>query len=119
MTMLDGASRELPADTLALLGDFYSERAQKEKHLEDLKAQTDDDRLQTPLSMTMFTEDWNSSQFWVNGPILYETSHLDALSTVMRRPSFLLSSSSRALRKILESQLSPPLASLSSSRIYW
>ncbi|KAL9000912.1 MAG: hypothetical protein Q9169_000667 [Polycauliona sp. 2 TL-2023] len=54
----------LPADTIALLGDFYSEREQNEKRFEDLKAQTEDDRLQTPLSMTTFTEDWNASQFW-------------------------------------------------------
>ncbi|KAL8862556.1 MAG: hypothetical protein Q9178_001054 [Gyalolechia marmorata] len=55
---------KLPADTLALLEDFYSERDQNEKRFEHLKAQTEDDRLETPLSMTMFTEDWNASQFW-------------------------------------------------------
>lgn len=67
----------------------------------------------------MFTEDWNASQFWVNASILHEMSHLDALSTVMRRPSFLLSSSSKALRKTLESHLSPLRASSFSLRTYW
>ncbi|KAL8854046.1 MAG: hypothetical protein Q9221_001169 [Calogaya cf. arnoldii] len=60
---------KLSADTLALLGDFYAEREQNEKRFEDLKSQTEDDRLATPLSMTMFTEDWNASQFWVNASI--------------------------------------------------
>ncbi|KAL8697499.1 MAG: hypothetical protein Q9224_002281 [Gallowayella concinna] len=55
---------KLSADTLAILGDFYSERAQNEKQFEDLKSQTAQDRLETPLSMTMFSEDWNASQFW-------------------------------------------------------
>ncbi|KAL8679754.1 MAG: hypothetical protein Q9186_003970 [Xanthomendoza sp. 1 TL-2023] len=56
--------RKLSADTLAILGDFYSERTQNEKQFEDLKSQTAQDRLETPLSMTMFSEDWNASQFW-------------------------------------------------------
>ncbi|KAI4278987.1 MAG: hypothetical protein LQ337_000594 [Flavoplaca oasis] len=55
---------KLSAATLALLGDFYSEQEQNKQQFEDLKAQTEDDRLQTPLSMTLFTEDWNASQFW-------------------------------------------------------
>ncbi|KAL9627177.1 MAG: hypothetical protein Q9204_006754 [Flavoplaca sp. TL-2023a] len=55
---------KLSAATLALLGDFYSEREQNKQQFEDLKAQKEDERLQTPLSMTLFTEDWNASQFW-------------------------------------------------------
>ncbi|KAL8821341.1 MAG: hypothetical protein Q9223_000606 [Gallowayella weberi] len=55
---------QLSADTLAILGDFYSERAQNEKQFEDLKAQKAQDRVEAPLSMTMFSEDWNASQFW-------------------------------------------------------
>ncbi|KAL9019046.1 MAG: hypothetical protein Q9185_003697 [Variospora sp. 1 TL-2023] len=54
----------LSADTLAALGDFYSEREQNEKRLEDLKAQMEQQQPQAPLSMNMFLEDWNASQFW-------------------------------------------------------
>ncbi|KAL8893063.1 MAG: hypothetical protein Q9215_000068 [Flavoplaca cf. flavocitrina] len=57
-------TRKLSAATLALLGDFYSEREENKQQFEDLKAQNEDERLQTPLSMTLFTEDWNASQFW-------------------------------------------------------
>ncbi|KAI4121517.1 MAG: hypothetical protein LQ338_006314 [Usnochroma carphineum] len=55
---------KLSADTLAVLGDFYSERAQDEKRFEDLKAQMEQQQCETPLSMNMFSEDWNASQFW-------------------------------------------------------
>lgn len=55
----------LSADTLAALGDFYSEREQNEKRLEDLKAHMEQQQPQAPLSMNMFLEDWNASQFWV------------------------------------------------------
>ncbi|KAL8975619.1 MAG: hypothetical protein Q9197_000169 [Variospora fuerteventurae] len=54
----------LSADTLAALGDFYSEREQNEKRLEDLEAQMEQQQPQAPLSMNMFLEDWNASQFW-------------------------------------------------------
>ncbi|KAL9062070.1 MAG: hypothetical protein Q9206_000025 [Seirophora lacunosa] len=55
---------KLPADTLAALGEFYSEREQNEKRLENLKAQMEQQQPQSPLSMKMFMEDWNASQFW-------------------------------------------------------
>ncbi|KAI4245740.1 MAG: hypothetical protein L6R40_002268 [Gallowayella cf. fulva] len=55
---------KLSADTLAVLEDFYSEREQNEKRFEELKVQTEQNRLEEPLSMTMFSEDWNASQFW-------------------------------------------------------
>lgn len=57
----------LSSDTLAALQDFYSERDKKEKDFVDLKSKLDQSEQcqQTPLSMSMFSEDWNASQFWV------------------------------------------------------
>lgn len=63
--MLIYSISKLPADTLAALGEFYSEREQNEKRLENLKAQMEQQQPQSPLSMKMFMEDWNASQFWV------------------------------------------------------
>ncbi|MCJ1452762.1 hypothetical protein MMC28_003105 [Mycoblastus sanguinarius] len=55
---------ELPSDTLAALQEFYSERETREKRFEDLKSEIDQNRSQAQLSMDMFSEDWNASQFW-------------------------------------------------------
>lgn len=63
--LIDQNERELSADTLAILGAFYSEKEQNEKHFEDMKAKMEQESLQAPLSMDMFAEDWNASQFWV------------------------------------------------------
>lgn len=56
--------RQLPADTLALLKEFYGEKDTRQKQFEDLKAKAEDD-FDGNLSMEAFTEDWNASQFWV------------------------------------------------------
>lgn len=53
----------LPADTLALLQDFTTERDARTKQFEDLKTKAED-AFQSNLSMDLFTEDWNASQFW-------------------------------------------------------
>ncbi|KAI4207964.1 MAG: hypothetical protein LQ346_000301 [Caloplaca aetnensis] len=37
---------------------------QNEKRFEDLKVQMEQQQLKSPLSMSMFSEDWNTSQFW-------------------------------------------------------
>ncbi|KAL8693568.1 MAG: hypothetical protein Q9218_001610 [Villophora microphyllina] len=71
--MDDDDTPKLPADTLAILGDFYAEREQNEKQFEDLKVQLEQEGLKTPLSMTMFSEDWNASQFWVAIAVPSET----------------------------------------------
>ncbi|MCJ1399288.1 hypothetical protein MMC11_002490 [Xylographa trunciseda] len=55
---------ELSRDTLAALQDFYSERDAQQKGFEELKSATKSNS-QPKLSMDMFTEDWNASQFWV------------------------------------------------------
>ena len=54
----------LSHDAFAALQDFYSERDQRQQRLDDLKSRIDQTP-QIPLSMEMFSEDWNASQFWV------------------------------------------------------
>lgn len=54
---------KLPADTIAALQEFYTERELSAKRFEELKAGLEG-RPQI-LSMNMFMEDWNASQFWV------------------------------------------------------
>ncbi|CAF9942811.1 MAG: hypothetical protein ALECFALPRED_010083 [Alectoria fallacina] len=57
-------ARELHSDTLAALKDFYSDRELKEKRFQDLKSDIEQNSSQVQLSMDMFSEDWNTSQFW-------------------------------------------------------
>ncbi|KAI7645175.1 hypothetical protein KC318_g20211, partial [Hortaea werneckii] len=58
----------LPADTLQLLADFAAEQDANVKAFEDLKAETAEDTEKAAadgkLTMDVFTEDWNASQFW-------------------------------------------------------
>lgn len=58
-------TRQLPTDTLNLLHEFYRERDDRAKQFEDLKTKAEDDYDSKQLSMELFTEDWNASQFWV------------------------------------------------------
>lgn len=57
---------ELPADTLQLLAQFQADRDAKAKEFEDLKAKAENDfeNGSGKLSMDLFGEDWNASQFW-------------------------------------------------------
>ncbi|KAH0544009.1 hypothetical protein FGG08_001777 [Glutinoglossum americanum] len=55
--------RELSQSTLEALSQFYSERDDRQKKFEDLKVQDAEDA-NPPISMEMFAEDWNASQFW-------------------------------------------------------
>lgn len=57
--------RELHGDTLAALQEFYLEMDSKEKRFQDLKGDIEQKSSQAQLSMDMFSEDWNASQFWV------------------------------------------------------
>lgn len=61
--------RHLSADTLDLLKNFYSERDAREKQFEDLKAQAENAFESKTLSMDLFAEDWNASQFWVSSVV--------------------------------------------------
>ncbi|EMD68877.1 hypothetical protein GGP41_008865 [Bipolaris sorokiniana] len=54
---------QLSGDALAALQQFYGERDERAKQFEDLKAKAEDD-FGGKLSMDVFTEDWNASQFW-------------------------------------------------------
>lgn len=58
-------ARELHGDTLTALQEFYSEREFQEKRFQDLKSDVEQKSSQAQLSMEMFSEDWNASQFWV------------------------------------------------------
>ncbi|MCJ1411692.1 hypothetical protein MMC19_005784 [Ptychographa xylographoides] len=67
----------LSGDALAALQDFYNDRDAQQKRFEQLKAATEDASTTggQRLSMDMFTEDWNASQFWYN----------DATATILAR----------------------------------
>lgn len=58
-------ARKLHGDTLAALQEFYSEREGQKKRFQDLKSDIERRSSQALLSMDMFSEDWNTSQFWV------------------------------------------------------
>ena len=57
--------RELHADTLAALQEFYSESFSKEERFQSLKDDIEQKNSQAHVTMDMFSEDWNASQFWV------------------------------------------------------
>ena len=48
-----------------MLQEFYSERDSREKRFANLKAEIEEKGSHAQLSMEMFSEDWNASQFWV------------------------------------------------------
>jgi hypothetical protein len=63
--------RELSKSTLEALSQFYNERDDRQKQFERLKAQAADDADFSSISMELFAEDWNASQFWVcSRPVL-------------------------------------------------
>ncbi|THY19597.1 N-6 adenine-specific DNA methyltransferas-like protein 2 [Aureobasidium pullulans] len=56
---------QLDPSTLAALQEFYTERDEREKQFEDLKSKAEDAfDGSKPLSMELFTESWQDSQFW-------------------------------------------------------
>ncbi|KAI9868420.1 MAG: hypothetical protein M1813_005863 [Trichoglossum hirsutum] len=55
---------ELSKDTLEALRQFYSEQDDRQKQFEDLNAQATEDADLSSISMDLFAEDWNASQFW-------------------------------------------------------
>ena len=50
---------------MVALQEFYSDREIQQKRFEDLKAEVEKNNSHRLLSMEMFSEDWNASQFWV------------------------------------------------------
>jgi len=57
----------LNPSALAALQEFYVERDTWEKQFEDLKGAAEEDfDLQKPISMSLFGESWQDSQFWYN-----------------------------------------------------
>ncbi|KAK5713006.1 Protein-lysine N-methyltransferase efm5 [Elasticomyces elasticus] len=62
----DDEPLQLPSDTLQLLVDFKAEQEVQKKHFESLKAKAEDDftNKDAKLSMDVFGEDWQASQFW-------------------------------------------------------
>ncbi len=114
------SKRELSSSAFAALEEFYNEREVTEKRFEDLKAGLN---LESPpsvaLSMDMFSEDWNASQFWV---FFYTRNYnlenlSDILSIAMKRPFRWLKSCLRAQPRIATSLLFLLPAFSSRSRI--
>jgi len=58
--------RQLDPSTLAALSEFYAERDEVETQHADLRAQYGHEDYDGPLSMDVFEENWNESQFWYN-----------------------------------------------------
>ncbi len=63
--LMAAPSRELHGDTLAALQEFYAERLSKENRFQDLRSDIEKKSAEAQLSMDMFSDDWNASQFWV------------------------------------------------------
>ena len=59
---IDIGHSKLSRDTLAALQDFYNDRDIQEKRFQELQLAQESN---PTLTMDMFTEDWNASQFWV------------------------------------------------------
>jgi len=51
---------------LAALKDFYNDKDTRQKHFEDLKSKAENEADDRQWSMEDFSEDWQTSQFWVN-----------------------------------------------------
>lgn len=82
---------QLSTDALDALKHFYGERDSRQKQFEDLKAQAENEfDSGKPLSMDVFTEDWNASQFWVSFDLWFSedllltmTQYNDETATVL------------------------------------
>ena len=106
----DDDTPQLSADTLALLKDFNADKESKTKQFESLKAQSEQafEDASSSLSMDVFPEDWNTSQFWYTDETarilaeqLLNGINEDSAIAVVSAPSVYV-----ALRKILKQKLS-------------
>ncbi|MCJ1394970.1 hypothetical protein MMC18_007851 [Xylographa bjoerkii] len=94
--VIDVDRSELSKDTLALLQDFYNDQDTQQKRFEELKLATECNA-QPKLSMDLFTEDWNASQFWYNDEtalvlakeILYEATTNTSIAVVSAPSAFI------------------------------
>lgn len=99
----------MPADTLKLLEEFNTEKDARAKQFEDLKTVSEDVFRASgdgKLSMDLFGEDWNASQFWYTEPTanllarqLLRDCTKDSAIAVVSAPSAYV-----ALRNILAEQ---------------
>lgn len=100
---------QLPSDTLQLLQEFQLEKDARAKQFEDLK-QAAEAKFDTdgPLSMELFGEDWNASQFWYTDATartlarqLLKDADIDTSIAVVSAPSVYIQ-----LRNLLREDLS-------------
>ncbi|KAI0880426.1 putative N6-adenine methyltransferase-domain-containing protein [Annulohypoxylon maeteangense] len=73
----------LSSHALSALQEFYGERDAHAEKFEKLKTAAEDEHVDAqPLSMDLFTEDWNKSQFWYSDEtaILYARQLLDGVT---------------------------------------
>lgn len=70
---------------MAALHDFYLERDERERRFAEMKAEVEASTFHAPLSMEMFSEDWNASQFWVRAQFFLQDEYSNGFSTAMRQ----------------------------------
>jgi len=58
--------RQLSTHALEALKDFYNDKDTRQKHFEELRSKAEDEADDRQWSMEDFSEDWQTSQFWVN-----------------------------------------------------
>ncbi|KAI9670098.1 MAG: hypothetical protein M1829_004826 [Trizodia sp. TS-e1964] len=54
----------LSSGALEALKDFYTERDERQEKFESFKSHIESEAVPDKISMDVFTEDWNASQFW-------------------------------------------------------
>ncbi|KAI9787724.1 MAG: hypothetical protein M1839_000255 [Geoglossum umbratile] len=101
---------ELSKDTLKALNQFYNERDDRQEQFEKLKAQAAEDADFPSLSMQLFEEDWNASQFWYDDETalvlatqLLEDAKEDSAIAVVSAPSVFVQ-----LKKLLVGRMALP-----------
>ncbi|KAF4556362.1 Protein-lysine N-methyltransferase EFM5-like protein [Elsinoe fawcettii] len=107
MTEEDDDVPRLDPSTLAALQDFYGERDTRQKQFEDLKNAAEEGFSQSAeVSMDMFGEDWNASQFWYTDATadtlaqqLLDDATAETQIAIISAPSVYV-----AMRKLLQDQ---------------
>ena len=65
VTSTDTDPRQMSSHAALALQEFYAEKDAHQQQFEDLSNQAENDFDGRILTMDVFTEDWNASQFWV------------------------------------------------------